>query len=320
MPPNIPTIAYIGPPVGRDSAQGAVEARARIVNVELTADALAQALKTADGLVDAAIRIPISDAMIAAAANLKVISCASTGTDHVARSEVTKRGIVVRSLRDLPDVIRDLTPAAELTWALILACARKLPAALAHVRSGGWERERIPALMLNGRQIGLIGCGRIGGWIARYAQAFGMRVVGYDPHVGVFPPEIARVPLDELLRSSDVVSVHVPLNEETKGLVSASLLDLAKPGAIVVNTSRGSIVDEAALLKGLQSGRIGAAGLDVLEGEPNIGSHPLLRYARENDNLLITPHCGGFSPDAVAKVAAHAAKVALAIIEEGAPK
>jgi D-3-phosphoglycerate dehydrogenase len=168
--------------------------------------------------------------------------------------------------------------------------------------------------MLNGRQLGLIGCGRIGGWMARYAQAFGMRVVGYDPHLSQLPAGVLRVSVDQLMATSDVISVHVPLDETTKGLVSAALFGRIKPGAIFVNTSRGAIADEAALLEGLKAGRIGAAGLDVLDGEPAIANHPLLAYAREHDNLLITPHCGGFSPDAVERVSAHAARVALAVI------
>jgi D-3-phosphoglycerate dehydrogenase len=261
-------------------------------------------------LIDAAIRIPLTDEMVRAAPRLKVVSCASTGADHVARAEIDRRGIVVRTLRDSPDVIRGLTPAAELSWALVMACARKLPAAIAHVRAGGWAREQFPGVLLKGRQLGLVGCGRIGGWMARYAEAFGMRVVGYDPHQADLPTNIVRISIEQLMKTSDVVSVHVPLNEETKGLVSAALFACVKPGAIFINTSRGSIADEAALLAGLNSGRIGAAGLDVLDGEPAISNHPLLAYARDHDNLLITPHCGGNSPDAIAIVSAHAARVA----------
>jgi D-3-phosphoglycerate dehydrogenase len=257
--------------------------------------------------------------MVRNAPRLKVVSCASTGTDHVERGEITRRGIVVRSLSDTPQVIQSLTPAAELTWALILACARKLPTALTHVREGKWVREKFPGMMLNGRQLGLVGFGRIGGWMSRYAKAFGMRVVAYDPHRSNFPDDVKSVSLPGVLQTSDIVSVHVPLTQETNALISRDLLAAIKPGAIFINTSRGAIVDEAALLEGLQSGRISAAGLDVLQGEPEIAGHPLLEYARTHDNLLITPHCGGFSPDAVALVSAHAARVALEIIQRATP-
>src|SRR5215470_17161314 len=311
MPSDLPILVFLGPEEGWIAVSRSIESRAQLVHVETTQQALAAALTKADGLVDAAIRIPLTDEMVRAAPRLKVVSCASTGADHVARTEIERRGIVIRTLRDSPHVIRELTPAAELSWALVMACARKLPAALAHVRAGGWDRERFPGVLLRGRQLGLIGCGRIGGWMARYAQAFGMRVVGYDPYLADWPAHIASLSIEQVMETSDVVSVHVPLSEQTKGLVSAALFARLKPGAIFINTSRGSIADEAALLAGLKSGRIAAAGLDVLDGEPAISGHPLLAYARDHDNLLITPHCGGYSPDAVAIVSKHAAQVAL---------
>jgi phosphoglycerate dehydrogenase-like enzyme len=309
-----PVLCFIGPDVGLAAVRDAVGGGAHVVHPASTPEALAEALPAADGLVDAAIRVPLTDAMVARSTRLKVVSCASTGADHVARGEIARRGIVVRTLRDTPEVLQALTPAAELSWALVLACARKLPAAIAHVRAGGWEREQFPGLMLNGRQIGLIGCGRIGGWMARYAHAFGMQVAGYDPHLQALPEGIRRASIEEVMETSDVVSVHVPLDETTKGLVSAALFARIKPGAIFINTSRGAIADETALLAGLESGRIGAAGVDVLDGEPAVAGHPLLAYARAHGNLLITPHCGGFSPDAVARVSAHAARVALEVI------
>jgi D-3-phosphoglycerate dehydrogenase len=309
-----PVLCFIGPDVGFAAVREAVGGGAHVVHPASTPEALAEALPAADGLVDAAIRVPLTDAIVARSPRLKVVSCASTGADHVARVEIARRGIVVRTLRDTPEVLQALTPAAELSWALVLACARKLPAAIAHVRAGGWEREQFPGLMLNGRQFGLIGCGRIGGWMARYARAFGMQVAGYDPHLRMLPERIRRASVEEVMETSDVVSVHVPLDETTKGLVSAALFARIKPGAIFINTSRGAIADEAALLAGLKTGRVGAAGVDVLDGEPAVADHPLLAYARAHDNLLITPHCGGFSPDAVARVSAHAARVALEVI------
>jgi len=165
------------------------------------------------------------------------------------------------------------------------------------------------------RTLGLIGCGRLGQWMARYGAAFGMRVLGHDPHVAPWPDGIEPVDLGAMFQQSDAVSVHVHLAAETRGLVSAELLAKAKPGLILINTSRGAIVDEAALLAGLQDGRIGAAGLDVLDGEPDIGSHLLIVHAKNNDNLIITPHIGGFSPDAVRRVCRRAAEKIVAHLE-----
>jgi len=144
--------------------------------------------------------------------------------------------------------------------------------------------------------------------MARYAQAFGMTVLGFDPYQDTMPAGVESAPLRDLIAASDFVSVHVHLSDETRGLVSRDLLEAAKPGLILINTSRGAIVDEAALLDGLESGRLGGAGLDVLDGEPDTADHPLITYSQSHDNLLITPHCGGFSPDAVRLVCARAAQ------------
>jgi D-3-phosphoglycerate dehydrogenase len=197
-----------------------------------------------------------------------------------------------------------------------MACARRIVPAVAHVREGGWVREEFPGVMLRGRTLGLIGCGRIGQWMARYASAFDMKIVGYDPYVDPWPPGIDPVPISDLVEREDVVSVHVPMNEQTRGLLSAELFARMRLGVIVINTSRGAVADETALLRELESGRISAVGLDVLDGEPDIESHPLLAYARGHDNLLITPHCGGYSPDAVRLVCRRAAEKIVERLQE----
>ncbi len=301
-------IVYLGAPEGFAALEEAIAGRAELDYVEAEPMAVAEALFDASALLDASMQVHIDDGMIAAAPDLQVISCATTGSDHIDRGECLRRSIPVHTLREDRELLQNITPAAELSWALVLAAARRQPAALAHTRAGGWRREDFPGLMLHGKRLGLIGCGRIGGWMARYGQAFGMTVVGYDPFVEAWPESIRPAGLNELFESCDVISVHVHLSDETRGLISAELLATIKPGAILINTSRGAIVDEAALLVALQSGRMGAAGLDVLEGEPEVAGHPLMAYAREHDNLLITPHCGGFSPDAVRLVCRRAAE------------
>ena len=169
-------------------------------------------------------------------------------------------------------------------------------------------REEFPGIMLNGRILGLIGCGRLGQWMSRYGTAFGMKVLGFDPHVDPWPESIEKTTLPDLVANSDVISVHAHLSDETRGLLSGKMLATIKPGAIVVNTSRGAIIDEAALLAGLKCGRIGAAGVDVLDGEPDIDQHPLVIYSRDHDNMIVTPHIGGFSSDAVRLVCRRAAE------------
>ena len=300
-------VLYLGAEAGYEAASSVLAGVATLEHVPADEAAVKKAIAQAVGVLDASMKVRLTDAMIASAVDLRIISCATTGSDHIERSELTTRSIPVRTLREDPQLLQNLTPAAELSWALLLACARRLPAAVEHVGRGEWVREQFPGVMLNGKLMGLVGCGRLGRWMARYAQAFGMRVIGYDPHLQKWPPEIARASLLQVVRECDFLSVHVHLTDETNGLVSRELLEQVKPGVTIINTSRGAVIDEGALLAGLLSGRIGSAGLDVLDGEPDIDKHPLVDYARRHDNLLITPHCGGFSPDAVRQVCAHAA-------------
>lgn len=305
---TLPHIVYLGPPEGFHAVSLALDKAAKAEHVGAEASLVASALMQADGLIDASMRVKITGEMLRSASHLRIISCATTGSDHIAREEAASRGIEIRTLREDPELLRDLTPAAELSWALVMACARRLVPAVAHVKDGNWQREQFPGIMLRGRTLGLVGCGRIGQWMARYATAFGMRVVGCDPHVDPWPSTIERATLLEVAEQADVLSVHVHLSDTTRGLISAEIFDHMRAGSIFINTSRGAVADEAALLKALESGRLAAAGLDVIEGEPQIEGHPLLHYARANDNLLITPHCGGYSPDAVRLVCRRAAE------------
>ena len=300
-------VVYIGGPDGYQATRDTLSDVADVIHAPSEKDDLSKALQNADGLLDASMKVRISNEIVDGAGNLQVISCATTGSDHIERESIHARNIPIFTLREDRELLNNITPAAELSWTLLLACARKLVSAVEHVRQGKWIRESFPGIMLNGKQLGIIGCGRIGTWMARYAEAFGMEVVGYDPYLETFPDHIKKRSLEEIFSYSHFVSVHVHLSEETTGLVSAELLSRVRPGLILINTSRGPIVDQQALLEGLKSGRIGAAGLDVLTGEPEISDHPLIDYASSNGNLLITPHCGGYSPDAVKIVCAHAA-------------
>jgi D-3-phosphoglycerate dehydrogenase / 2-oxoglutarate reductase len=301
-------IIYLGADVGFKAMSEELGGHAVAEHADASAKDVAEVLKDAHGLLDASMKVRITNEMVQKAENLKIISCATTGSDHIDREELEKRSIPVRTLKEDRDLLLNLTPAAELSWALLMACARKLPAAFDHVKTGQWVRELFPGIMLRGKRIGIIGCGRIGGWMGRYAKAFGMEVVGYDPYADPLPQGFVPVRLQDLMQTSDFITVHVHLTEETQGLVSRECLEMLKPGSILINTSRGAVVDESALLQALQTGRLGGAGLDVIEGEPDTDKHPLVEYARTHDNLLITPHCGGFSPDAVALVCAHATK------------
>lgn len=314
MTSALPLIAYVGSDEGFEATKSIFAGRAITEHVLATSDDVAVALAQADGFLDASMKVRITNAMIDRAARLRIIACATTGSDHIERDVLERKGIPVRTLKEDPDLLRNITPAAELSWALLMACARRLPAAVAHVQSGKWNREEFPGIMLNGKTLGVVGCGRIGGWMSRYAQAFGMRVLAYDPYQHSVPSGVVSLPLEQLMETADFVSIHVHLTTETRGLISRQLLEKCRPGLILINTSRGAIVDEVALVDGLVNGRVGAVGLDVLDGEPEIDRHPLVEYARHHSNVLITPHCGGYSPDAVRVVCAHSArKIATAL-------
>jgi D-3-phosphoglycerate dehydrogenase len=303
-----PSVVYIGPEEGLEATVNTLDGLGQVIAVGPDQGELAEQMAWAVAVVDASTRIPVTADMIQASPGLRIISCASTGSSHVDVDAAAERGIEVRTLREDTDLLRDITPAAEHTWALVLACARQLPAAVDDVRSGSWTRESFPGVMLRGKTLGLIGCGRIGQWVARYATAFGMQVVGHDPHVEPWPDGIERCSLAEVAERADVLSVHVHLSPETHHLVDRELLALTRPGVIVVNTSRGGVVDEGALLDALEAGHVRAAGLDVLESEPDVRGSVTLAYAQANPNLIVTPHIGGFSPDAVRLVCGRASE------------
>lgn len=302
------TILYLGAEVGAAAAEEVLAGRAEVCRIPARNDDVHSHLKTCAALLDASMKVRITDTMVATAAGLEIISCATTGADHIERGELHRRNIPVRTLMEDRELLLNLTPAAELSWALLMACARKLPAAVRHVLSGGWDRELFPGIMLNGKRIGIVGCGRIGTWMSRYAHAFGMNIVGYDPLITKYPSRVKPVSLEELACTSDFISIHVPLTDHTIGLFSKKHFEMIKSGAILINTSRGAVVDEKAMLKALESNRLGAAGLDVLADEPEIEKSPLFQYAQNHDNLIITPHCGGFSLDAVKIVCRRAAE------------
>ena len=271
-------------------------------------DTVLNELRDAAVVFDASMKVRFDRTMIDAAPGLQLVITATTGADHIDSSALAARGIPLLTLKTEREFLRGITPAAELSWLLLLACARRFRAAVRHVEQGGWDREQFPGTMLRGRTLGLIGCGRIGGWMARYARAFDMTVLGHDPFLSEFPAEVKAVGLPELLASADFVSIHVHYSEATRGLLGARELALMQDGAVLINTSRGAIVDEAALLAGLAAGKPAGLGVDVVEGEPDIRSTRLWQYAQTHDNVIITPHIGGFSPDALASVLRHTAR------------
>ncbi len=237
------------------------------------------------------------------AERLKVIVSATTGLDHIDLKYAAAKGIAVLSLRGETDFLRRIPATAEHTWALLLALVRRIPAAHASVLAGEWQRDRFRGADLAGKTLGLLGLGRIGEKVARYGLAFGMTVLAYDPYRPGWLDGVERLSGQaDLLRRSQVFSIHVPLNAETENLIGAPELALLPPGALLVNTARGQVLDESALLAALERGHLGGAALDVLRDERrgSLVESPLVRYARLHDNLILTPHIGGATRESMA--------------------
>ena len=234
----------------------------------------------------------ITREVMAAAPLLKVVGRAGVGVDNVDVEAATERGVVVMN-----------TPAgntiatAELTFTHILCGARPVPQAAASMKAGQWDRKNFSGIELFKKTLGIVGLGRIGGEVAKRAQAFGMRVLAYDPYLApsrAKAMQVEGVSLDELLKDSDYITVHMPLTEDTKYMIDEAALAKCKKGVRLFNCARGGIIKEAALLAALKSGQVAAAGLDVYEDEP---------VAKESEfralpNVVLTPHLGASTAEA----------------------
>lgn len=245
----------------------------------------------------------IDGPVLEAGRKLRAIACAATGTDHIDVDGAAERGIQVISLHGETEFLRGISASAECGWGLLLALMRRLPEAVAMGKSGRWNRDALRGRDLAGKRLAIIGCGRIGEKTAAYAQAFGMRVAAYDPYRAKMPAGVEkRSTIAAAVADADVIMVHAGLTMETRNLLGASEFDAMKRGAVLVNTARGAVIDEGALLSALESGRLSGAALDVLadESPEGLAQNALIEWARDHDNLLITPHIAGASFDAMA--------------------
>lgn len=241
----------------------------------------------------------IDGAVLDAFPKLRWLVSATTGLDHVDQETLEKRGVELISLRGETEFLGTIPSTAEHTIALLLALLRRLPAAAASVAAGEWQRDRFRGRQLKGRNLGLVGLGRTGRMVAGYAEAFGMRVGYYDPYVAD-PGRRRFESLHELLRNSEIVSMHVHLDEATRGMVGAAELAQMPMGGWLLNTSRGALLDESAVVASLRSGHLAGVAVDVLDGElSGVTGNPLWRAAREGLPVLITPHVGGATTDAM---------------------
>jgi D-3-phosphoglycerate dehydrogenase len=243
-----------------------------------------------------------------------LVNC-GVGLDRVDLAAASGRGVMVCNM---PDLCTD--EVADHAMALLLACNRKIVRLANRVRGGTWDRALLePMPRLRGSTTGLLGFGRIGQAMAERCRGFGMRVVAYDPYL---PPEVARergvelLELEALLAGSDLVSCHLPHSPSTHHLMGAAQFRAMKPSAYFVNSSRGKVVDEAALVQALREGWIAGAGLDVLEQEPADPANPLLGL----ENVVVTPHAAGFSDEVVDRIPRLAFEEVMAVLNGGTPR
>ncbi|HEY1226777.1 MAG TPA: NAD(P)-dependent oxidoreductase, partial [Ramlibacter sp.] len=231
----------------------------------------------------------VDAAMIEAAPSLQVISKHGSGTDTIDKVAARARGIEVVAAAGA-----NAAAVAEEALALMLACAKSVVQLDGRMRAGHWDKATHKSLELHGRTVGLVGLGAIGQRFAKMADAMGMRVLGFDPFAKDLPAFIQPASLEDIWREADVISLHCPLTDENRNLLDARTLAGCKKGVIVVNTARGGLIDEVALLEAVQSGQVRSAGLDSFAVEPMTAGHPFQQEAR----IVLSPHIGGVTGDA----------------------
>jgi D-3-phosphoglycerate dehydrogenase len=247
----------------------------------------------------------VGAAVMDAAPSLKVISKHGSGTDTIDKTAAAARGIQVVAAAGA-----NAAAVAEHALALLLACAKSVVALDARMHAGHWDKATHKSVELEGRTVGLVGLGAIGLRFARMADAMGMRVIGFDPFATNLPAHVHAVDLATIWRDSDVISLHCPLTADNTRLLNAQTLVACKRGVILVNTARGGLVDEAALLDAVRSGQVASAGLDSFAVEPMQAGHPFHGEPR----ITLSPHIGGVTGDAYVKMGVGAAQNALAVL------
>lgn len=290
-------------PAFGDEAKNAAGPCARFDDVRCLDDVSAASREKVEGIV-VRLGTTLDAAALSSFPALKLVASVTTGTDHIDMEHCARRGVDVISLRGETEFLSTITSTPEMTWGLLLALVRRIPWAFQSVLAGEWERAPYVGSQLRGKTLGLIGFGRIGKIVGRYAHAFEMKVLAYDHATcGSLEYPFHQVTLPELLSASDVISVHLPLTEETRHFLGAAELAQVGRGTWLINTARGAIVDETALLDALGTGLLAGAAIDVIEDETVPGrvsaQHPLVRYASMHDNLVIAPHISGSTLEAM---------------------
>ncbi len=278
------------------------------VRTSLSVQELVEAIGDYDALIVRS-GTQVTRTVLAAAHRLKVIARAGVGVDNIDVDAATEYGVLVVNAPT-----GNIVAAAEHTIALLMALARKLPHAHMSMRSGGWNRKQFMGVEVREKMLGLVGLGRVASEVARRARGLEMHVIAHDPYVSeeyAHKLGVELVPIDTLLTRSDFVSLHLPLTPQTRSFINAERLAQVRPGAYLINTSRGGVIDEDALLQALDEGRLAGAALDVFATEPLPSDHPL----RSHPRVILTPHIGGSTVEAQARVARDAAEQVIGVLQ-----
>ena len=244
--------------------------------------------------------------------NLKIIGRAGIGIDNIDLAAATENGVAVMNTPESNSIT-----TAEHTIALLLSLARRIPQAHSSIKSGKWERNKYKGVEVYGKTIGLVGLGNIGKLVAERAVGLRMKAIAYDPYLSRDAAEklsIESVTLDELLRRSDVITVHTPLNDETRGLLNSESFAKTKEGVIIINCARGGVIDEADMAQALREGKVGGAAFDVYTSEPINSDNPLLSI---DENIVLTPHLGASTEEAQIKVGTTMAQQLIDFAQKG---
>ena len=295
--------------------EAGIELLRRVAKVEVSTDLSKEQLMKKIRGVDALLvrsKTKVTRDIIYVAEKLKVIGRAGTGTDNIDLEAATERGIVVVNAPESSSIT-----VAEHTLGLMLAMARNIPLADSSLKSGRWEKSKFLGLELRGKVLGIIGLGRIGSQVARKAKAFDMEILAYDPYISKKSVEELGVKIadfDEIIEGSDFITVHVPLTEQTRGMIGEKEIQRMRDGVFLINCARGGIIDEKALYKGLKSGKVGGAALDVFEVEPPL-NNPILKL----DNVVATPHLGASTEEAQRFASIIVCEEVIKVLENKAP-
>ena len=273
----------------------------KIKNIQPNRDLVLKEIKDADAYLASA-SIKIDKQFLDRASKLKVIGSPSTGVDHMDLDLIKKNKIKCFDISKEFKLINSFTATSELAFSLILALNRKIIPAIEDSKKGIWSREKFQGFQLQGKTLGIIGLGRLGKISARIGAGFGMKIIANDIKK-INYKNIKMVSLERIAEKSDIISIHVHLNSSTENLINQNFFNSMKKTSFIINTARGKIINETDLLYSLKNKIIAGAGLDVIDGEwlceQKRSNHKLIKYAKNNSNLLITPHVGGSTKESI---------------------